>query len=450
MPSVKPNELSDRELDILKLVATGASNKEIASQLFISMNTVKVHLRNIFGKIGATSRTEAAMYAVRLGLVETTSSQVSVEEEFLIDQDYPGILQRHSGTTSQELTLPKSQYNFRRIFPYLVLFGGLLALFLLMMYFDNPGIINLANSTLAPTSTPRIQWFQLPGLPIPRWGLAVTNYENQIYAIGGENADGISNVIEKYDPQVNIWTELTTKPTPVTDINAVVIGGVIYIPGGRLASGLPTDITEIYDPHIDQWSSGTPLPKPISSYALTVYEGRMYLFGGWDGNQVVNDAYVYDTQTNIWSEIPSMPTARSSAGAVVVGGKIYIIGGWDGNQALSICEVLLPDFSGEGSPWIQAPHLPSGRYGMGITNLADIIFVIGGMGTEANLTTIALSSDDADWGQLQSPLQSGWTHLGAATIGTRLYVLGGKHGEIPMVQMWSYQAIFTITLPIIR
>src|SRR4030042_3844304 len=159
MPSVKPNELSDRELDILKLVATGASNKEIASQLFISMNTVKVHLRNIFGKIGATSRTEAAMYAVRLGLVETTSSQVSVEEEFLIDQDYPGILQRHSGTTSQELTLPKSQYNFRWIFPYLVLFGGLLALFLLMMYFDNPGIINLANSTLAPTSTPRIQWF---------------------------------------------------------------------------------------------------------------------------------------------------------------------------------------------------------------------------------------------------------------------------------------------------
>ncbi|MGB9521235.1 MAG: response regulator transcription factor, partial [Anaerolineales bacterium] len=59
------NELSEREIEILKLVATGASNKEIAYKLSISPNTVKVHLKNIFAKIGAMSRTEAAMYAVK-------------------------------------------------------------------------------------------------------------------------------------------------------------------------------------------------------------------------------------------------------------------------------------------------------------------------------------------------------------------------------------------------
>jgi DNA-binding CsgD family transcriptional regulator len=445
----KSNALSERELEILRLVATGAGNKEIGQKLFISLNTVKVHLRNIFGKIGVTSRTEAAMYAVRIGLVETVPTQILLQDESNLSKDNPELHLDGTSGLSRAAKLLKISRSNERLVKYIGIVGGLIFLLIIAALVYDRGNIQ-ANSTTPPTSTPRIQWFLLPGLPTPRWGLAVTNYENQIYAIGGETTAGISNIIEKYDPQANTWTDLTHKPTPVTDISAVTIGGLIYVPGGRLASGLPTDVNEIYDPRSNQWSQGSPLPKPISAHALAVFEGRMYLFGGWDGNHILNDAYVYDYHNNSWSAIPPMPTSRSYAGAGVVGGKIFIIGGWDGNQALSVDEVFVPDYSGSGSPWVQAPALPYGRYGMGITNLADIIFIIGGMGPDDNLPTIALSSGDANWGQLQSPIKNGWTFPGAATIGTRLYVLGGKNGEVLSTEMWGYQAIFTITFPIIR
>jgi DNA-binding NarL/FixJ family response regulator len=61
--------LSDREAEILALVATGASNKEIAVQLFITEGTVKNHVTHILGKMGARDRTQAALMARELGLV---------------------------------------------------------------------------------------------------------------------------------------------------------------------------------------------------------------------------------------------------------------------------------------------------------------------------------------------------------------------------------------------
>jgi DNA-binding NarL/FixJ family response regulator len=61
--------LSERELEILRLVARGASNKEIAGDLFISEGTVKNHLTNILGKLGVRDRTQAALKAKELGLL---------------------------------------------------------------------------------------------------------------------------------------------------------------------------------------------------------------------------------------------------------------------------------------------------------------------------------------------------------------------------------------------
>jgi two-component system NarL family response regulator len=63
-------KLTDRELQVLKLVAQGLSNKEVAEQLFISENTVKNHVRNILEKLHLHSRMEAVVYAVRERLLD--------------------------------------------------------------------------------------------------------------------------------------------------------------------------------------------------------------------------------------------------------------------------------------------------------------------------------------------------------------------------------------------
>jgi DNA-binding NarL/FixJ family response regulator len=61
--------LSDRELEILRLIADGASNREIAGILFLAEGTVKNHVTNILGKLGVRDRTQAALKARQIGLI---------------------------------------------------------------------------------------------------------------------------------------------------------------------------------------------------------------------------------------------------------------------------------------------------------------------------------------------------------------------------------------------
>lgn len=62
--------LTDRELEVLALVAQGYGNKEIATRLFISTNTVKRHLKSIFSKLDVNTRAAASAYAIRIGLAD--------------------------------------------------------------------------------------------------------------------------------------------------------------------------------------------------------------------------------------------------------------------------------------------------------------------------------------------------------------------------------------------
>lgn len=70
-----PEKLSERETDVLRLLAEGKANKEIARELGIGDKTVKTHVSNILAKLGLFSRTQAALHAVRIGLVSAKDAQ---------------------------------------------------------------------------------------------------------------------------------------------------------------------------------------------------------------------------------------------------------------------------------------------------------------------------------------------------------------------------------------
>ena len=67
-PLIEP--LSERELEVLDLIAAGYSNAEIAQELYIALGTVKRHINNIYGKLGVGSRTLAIARAREIGLIE--------------------------------------------------------------------------------------------------------------------------------------------------------------------------------------------------------------------------------------------------------------------------------------------------------------------------------------------------------------------------------------------
>src|SRR5690348_16374567 len=69
-----PQPLTERETEVLRLLAQGQANKQIARNLSIAEKTVKVHVSNILGKLGVQSRTQATLYAIRIGLVSANTS----------------------------------------------------------------------------------------------------------------------------------------------------------------------------------------------------------------------------------------------------------------------------------------------------------------------------------------------------------------------------------------
>jgi N-acetylneuraminic acid mutarotase len=280
--------------------------------------------------------------------------------------------------------------------------------------------------------------------------LATVAHEGQIYAIAGETGAGVSGLNTRYDPAANVWTTLAAKPVPVADVGAAVLGGLIYVPGGRLSSGENTDVVEVYDPGANEWSTRAPLPVPLSGYALASVEGRLYLLGGWNGSDFVASVYEYDPGDDAWSERTRMPTARGFAAAAAAGGKIYVIGGTDASGPSRAMEVYIPARDSEvANPWETMPDLPTNQSLVAATSLAETIYVVGRPEAGDQIGAWAFYPQRSEWQPLEltTGLSPEW--LGVAALQTHLYVLGAPQEKDGAGQFLAYQALYTSLIPVL-
>lgn len=438
--------LSERELDVLRCLAKGAGNKDIAAELFISENTVKVHLRNIFTKLGVSSRTEATAVALQQGVIGMPGVETAVlptpddtpptahpaDPPAIAVVETPSlahttaVAQPPAVPTADEPAMPPTAVTKRSGWTIVWASIGGVLLLLTAVYL----LPRLLASEPAPTASfspiPISEnWHNLQPLPEPRRNMSLVGLGLNLYAIGGETASGVTDSMLIYHTTNHTWEAAANKPTAVTEASAAVLFGEIFVVGGRLSDGTLTDVVEAYSPTNNLWRQIESLPQPVAG-GLALSDGNfLYFFGGWDGEQPLDTAYVYDPASNSWRPLPSMSYARAYLGGGNIKRQFFIVGGYDGQQETAVCE----QFNPVDESWSRCPDMLSPRTHAGTVSIINRLYVIGGtnQGEPINFSEL-YNPDTATWSIVNTPiLQAGsWSHLGVTSVETRIFALGGE------------------------
>ncbi len=433
---VDPGEpLSEREIEIVELVAAGLTNREIAIRTYLSPNTVKVHLRNIFTKTGVASRTELTVLAMQEGWIDVPGVVVTPEE---------------GAQAAMMQGVAVGEQPIQPILPpwprarWVALTAGLIMALVALLLPQQPAgqsAVFPASGLVDQTSSPRVvdvplgenggaRWNELTPLPVRRARMGIAAQGNGIYVVGGSMEDGPTGRLDIYDIDTALWRSGAPRPAALANVGIVALSEKLLVPGGCDASGAPQTITHLYDPESDTWSEGASLPQPLCAYALTQYDRRAYLFGGWNGAAYQAVGYVYDSGSDAWTEIAHPAEARgfgAAAALVDANGqiRIFYIGGYDNEREWATCEVYLP----ETNRWDNCAPMLLPRGGLGLAAIGARVYAIGGGWTTYLGFNERYDPSTDTWTVVQTPIVGEWRNLGVTARETSLYVVGGWSGD---------------------
>jgi N-acetylneuraminic acid mutarotase len=276
--------------------------------------------------------------------------------------------------------------------------------------------------------------------------LGVAIADGKIYAIGGENGEGVLNVTEAYDPATNEWTTRASTPTARSDFGIATYQDKIYIFGGTIGHGtgrgeaLLTGATEVYDPETDTWETKTSIPTPRQSLEGNMVSDKIYLIGGvrYVGGFNIwgfHENEVYDPDTDSWTTEAPLPTAVWSYSSAVINDKIYLMGGGNWTTPGIFPTTLNQIYTPENDTWSFGQDIPTGLWGAAAGATTGVsypkrIYVLGGIFPHV--------SDNHNLTQMYDPEANAWSTgtpiptprhgFGVAVIGDELYAVGGSDG----------------------
>jgi len=444
--------LSAREVEILERVATGATNRQIAHELGISENTVKAHLRNIYGKLGVESRTEAMLIAIQNGII-------SVEQPSGVSAEGAPAQETVADTPAEQARRALRGWAPHAMQHVSVLLAVIVVAVAIAWPFGRTEPPDDGNRLVdAPAALPSelrseagARWKPRAQMPTPRGRFAQAESDGVIYVMGGLGAEGWSDRVEAYDPGGDRWERRAHLPVAVANVGAAEVDGLIYVPGGLTASNRVIATLAVYDPVADAWHAGPPLPVPLCAYAIARHGDGFYLFGGWDSDRYTDSILYFDARAKMWRSAGQLSSPRGLAAAASTADGIYLLGGYDGNREYNLCESFHPAAGPDGSDvWRMHKPMRVGRAGHAAVLSQNELYVVGGTG-EGNVSYgERYSIANNAWSPFESPVQGEWTGLGLSAVSLEgisyVYAIGGWSGRY-LGSTQSYQTFFRVYVP---
>jgi len=308
--------LSEREQQILCLVAEGLSNRQIAGQLDISENTVKVHVRNIFAKINVSSRTEASLYAVRAGLIAVPQRPIpQTNDPTPVSDDVPQASESPEGDGDGVILddtpgIPRATLRDHRSRSWGVraAVGVAIALGFGIGYWQ-------FRKLPEPIPAPRVvdvRWQQLPAVPTPRAHVLLVVVDGTLYAMGGGDSDASQRTVQRYDDKAHAWVGAPDLPFALAHGAAWSDGSGVWLIDAQKEAQLR---------HWDgtRWTAVTMAPKTVTPTQIVRWQGQSVVLGS-DGT----NAQVW-TYNRVWEQLAPLPAGVDPASVIVNAESLLIV-----------------------------------------------------------------------------------------------------------------------------